>query len=106
MVADTVSARASIMAALPRLNAAVERRTAAAIPPSGSQVIRPGCCRWTQNSSFCSIQSTSAASTPATVPGHHALGDDLRRARRSVPTRPPGAPRRARVRSSSSACWR
>ncbi len=105
MVADTVSARASIIAALPRLNAAVERRSAAAMPPSGSQVIRPGCRRWTQKSSFSSIHSASAASTPATVPGtaRWATTCAAPAIRSHVPS---GRTATTRVRSSSSACWR
>ncbi len=55
IVAETVSARDSMNGGWLR-SAAVDRRSAAATPPTGSHTMRPGCCRCTQRSSFCSTQ--------------------------------------------------
>ena len=49
------------------------------MPPIGSQVIRPVCCRCTQSSSFRSIQLQQRGLDRVRVASHHALGGDLSR---------------------------
>ena len=72
------------MAELPRLKAAVERRIAAAIPPSGSQVMRPGCRRWIvagiikrESQIIDSCGRAAAVIEPALIGEGCALGGDV-----------------------------
>ena len=105
MVALSVPARDSMKGRLVLPSTAADLRNATCIPRSGSQEMRPGCCRWMVNSSLSSIQRSSLSSTSSGVP---------RTTRCAVHTAGPTARSRKpwpragsmRERSSSIACWR
>ena len=103
-VADTVSARASIMrraAAAERRRRAAERRRHAAqrLPSDRARAVAAA----RRTAPFPPSSRPARPRPPLTVARHHALGDHLPRASHPLPAPPTARPAPARVRSSSSA---